>query len=61
MMKKKKIQSIKKKKKRSKEMKNYMQIKLSKLHDWRMFLTAGQLVNVNVRLLWMGYPSAAYE
>ena len=30
--------------------------------DWHMFLTAGQLgLNVNARLLGMGFPSAAYE
>ncbi len=34
-----------------------MQMKLSELHNWHMFLTAGQLgLNVNVRLLWMGSP-----
>jgi len=39
-----------------------MQMKLSQLHDWHVFLTEGQLgLNVNARLLWMGSPSAAYE
>ena len=31
--------------------------KLSELHDWHMFLAAGQLgLNVNAWLLWMSYP-----
>ncbi len=37
--------------------KNSMQMKLSELHDWHMFLTAGELcLNVNSRLLWMSFP-----
>ncbi len=37
--------------------KNSIQMKLSELHDWHMFLTAGQLgLNVNSRLLWMSSP-----
>ena len=34
-----------------------MQMKLSELHDWHMFLTARQLgLNVNAKLLWMSSP-----
>ncbi len=37
-------------------------MKLNELHDWHMFPAASQLgLNVNVRLLWMGSPSAVYE
>ncbi len=32
-------------------------MKLSELHDWHMFLIAGQLgLNVNAKLLWMSSP-----